>query len=434
MVSQQKPPRVFLGTQEISGLYANLEAGFAEIDIPARLVITHPHPFGYAQASRNPWPARAASAAVLRHRRSSGVARVLAASGYALASLFLLVWSLPRFDAYIFGWGISILPGNLDLPILRLFRKRVVVVMGHGSEARPPYMSNPDQSPPLDRPGLDRLAASTSRVAASARKIERWADVVIGLPTTGQFFTKPFVNFYQLGVATALTSGPRDLAQDGDDPDRIVVLHVPSNPAVKGTAQIRECMEAIVAANPYVEYRELSGVPHDEVVSALRECTFVVDQLWSDIPMAAVGAEAAAEGRATVIGGYAWDIWPNLLEPHAVPPAVMTSPEDLQMTIERCIGDLDATREIGRRAREFVSEAWNRAAVARNYAEVIRGAVPSGWLVDPSRIRYGWGCGTSKENIETMVSQLVDAHGVDALCWPAAREVYGLAGTPTTDR
>lgn len=422
-------PRVFLGTQEISGLYRNLEAGMAEIGIDARLVITHPHPFAYAQATRNPLPARLAAAAVLKHRDSVGLIRILSAMTFAIASTFLLLWSLPRFDSYVFGWGISILPGNADIPILRFFRKRVVVVLGHGSEARPPYMSTPPEGTdlPISAQTAHVLNERTREVWSRVRRIERWSNVVVGLPTTGQFFSKPFVNFYRLGVSTTAStwSPPREHSQ-ADEP--IVVLHVPSNPVVKGSAVIRDCMAAITAEFPNVVYRELANVPHSDVIDAIRECTFVVDQLWSDIPMAAVGAEAAAVGRASIVSGYAWDVWSNLLKPEDTPPSIMTTPERLKDSIVDAIRKLDETNTIGIRAREFVRSNWSEAAVAENYLRVLSGDIPDDWMIAPSDVDYGWGCGVSKADVTTMVAGLVSVHGPEALRWSAAPDVYSFLG------
>ncbi|TAM71931.1 MAG: hypothetical protein EPN48_00580 [Microbacteriaceae bacterium] len=437
MVNGRQPPRVFLGTQEISGLYRNLEIGMVGLGVSARLIITHPHPFAYDQLTPNPWPARIATAAVLRHRRTSGMVRYVWAIAFAVASAILLVWSLSRFDAYVFGWGLSILPGNLDLPILRLFRKRVVVVMGHGSEARPPYMSTPEEGTTLlpTKKMLGDLELRTRRVSSTVRRIERWSNVVIGLPTTGQFFSKPFVNFYRLGVATAESASPSRHDDDLTTARPIVVLHVPSNPRVKGSAVIRACMAEVVAEFPSVTFREVTGVPHDEVLTAIRECTFVVDQLWSDIPMAAVGAEAAAEGRAAVISGYAWDTWASLLRPEDMPPTILTTPEALKTTIVDAIQQIEATRAIGEAARRFVRSRWNVSAVAANYLRVVTGNIPAEWIVAPADVRYGWGCGVSKEKVETMVVGLVSTYGQRALRWRSATQAYDfLAGKSAAPR
>lgn len=422
MVHTGRSPRIFLGPLEIAGYYGNLERGFVERGIDARLVTLHPHPFDFTQARRNPWPARLSQWAVLRHRTAAAPVRLLTGSLYILACLLLLVWSLPRFDTYIFSWGTTFLPGNLDLPFLRLLRKRTVVVLGHGSEARPPYMSTPDWQGAPDDAALDRLAAQTSAVANRVQRVERWATHVIGLGTTGQFFTGPFVDFYALGIPTP----PAPMSEPTAPSDDIVVLHVPSKPEVKGTAHIRAAMADVVERHPAVRYVELSGRPHEEILAAMAGATFIVDQLWSDIPMAVVGTEAAALGRATVIGGYAWQEYERTLAPEATPPTVMTTPDDLVATVEGCIRDIAAMKELGSAARSFIESRWSPASVAGNYLRVLDGTRPTEWVLGPADVRYGYGCGVSHTDVELMVHGLTQRFGAGALRWPAAAEVYRL--------
>lgn len=426
--TREKPPTVFLGPLEISGYYGNLERGFTEIGVRARLVTLHPNPFGFEQPQPNPWPARLVSRAVLMHRKAAAPVRLITGGLYLLACVLVLLWSLPRFNSYVFTWGMSLLPWNLDVPLLRLLGKRVIVVLGHGSEARPPYMSTPPPgSPPFAGQMLRRLAAETDRTARKVRRIERWATWVIGLPVTGQFFTRPFANFYALGIPTPQPAdGAPKTSVDGLDVAEIVVVHVPSKPEVKGSAFIRECMDTIVARYPHVRYVELTGRPHAEILQAIRGATFVVDQLWSDIPMAIVGTEAAALGKATVIGGYAWGYWKRFLAAEDWPPTVTTLPEDLLATLESCIADVGGMAELGAQARQFVATRWSPVAVARNYLRILAGDIPDDWLIAPSDITYGYGCGVSREHVDVMVKGLADRYGTHSLRWPLASQVYEL--------
>lgn len=416
--------RIFLGTQEISGLYRNLERGLIEAGREARLITTHPHPFDYGQATENPWPARVASRAVLMHRETHGVRRIWWAARFLLASIALLLWCIPRFDVYVFGWGISILPSNVDLLILRALGKRVVTVIGHGSEARPPYMSAVEDNEPIEGSAVEALMISTAGLAARVRRLERWSSVVVGLPTTGHFLNRPFVDFYALGLATDTAQIPESVSDIDGSSSKVVLLHVPSNPAVKGTDVIRAAMRDIASRHPDVEYREVIGVSNDEVLRQLATCSLVIDQVWSDIPMAAIGVEAASLGKPTLIAGYAWHVWRERLGPEAMPPAILASPDDLVCEIEHAILDRNALSALGDEARRFVDETWNRRAVAMRYTKVIDGVVPSAWWVNPSTITYAWGCGSARSVTVERVKALVSRFGLSSLQWPNARRAY----------
>jgi hypothetical protein len=427
---RDRDPRIFLGPLEISGYYSALERGFHEQRVTARLVTLFPNPFGYTQATRNPWPARWAHRIVFRHRTVPAPLRVVTGGAFVLASLLLLIWALPRFSHFVFSWGTTLLPRQADLPLLRLFGKHVTVVVGHGSEARPPYMATPDAPVPLDESALVALARSSASIAARLRRLERGADIIIGLPTTSQFLERPFVDFMALGIPTpaaGAAAAPAGEAAAGE----FVILHVPSKPEVKGTAQIREAARRVSDRTPGVRYVEISGRPHSEVLEAIRTASLVVDQLWSDIPMAVVGTEASAEGVPTLIGGYSWNVWRERLAPEATPPTFWFEPDQLESAIEERIADPDGTRKTGALARDFVTREWAPAAVASRYLQVLRGEAPAAWLVDPRSVVYGYGCGVSRENVDIMVSQLVDAYGIGSLRWRDAASAYHLETTPS---
>ncbi|MBX3099080.1 MAG: hypothetical protein KF761_05820 [Salinibacterium sp.] len=410
-------PTVFLGPLEISGYYGNLEAGLREIGTAARLVTLHPNPFGFTQSTPNPWPARAAQRWVLRHRVWPTPLRLISGGMFVLSSIALLLWTIPRFSHYVFSWGTTILPRGLDLPILRFLGKTVVVVVGHGSEARPPYMG----TQPVGITA-DRLAAETASVVRRLRHIERWATTVVGLPTTSQFLTRPFVDFYAVGLPTP----PAPVVTPSSLSDEIVVLHVPSKPEVKGSALIRAAMDEVLATRPHVRYVELTGRPHDEILSAIASSSLVVDQAWSDIPMAVVGTEAAAQGVATVIGGYAWAEWERLLDDDSRPPTITSAPEDLASTIARAVDDIAGTRQIGTDARAFVTRRWSLAAVATRFESILLGDPDPHWVVDPTDVSYAWGCGVPRERVERLVASLVERGGIRALHWRGAAAAYGI--------
>ena len=422
----ERAPSVFLGIQEIAGYYSNLEQGLNEIGVTARLVTTRPHPFEYGQAQANPAPAEFAANAVRAFRRNSGIVLWWYAFLFILGSIGTLFWAIPRFNTFVFGWGMSLLPGNVDIVILRLFGKKVISVMGHGSEARPPYMSTPPEAVPLRRCRTKQLAGEVRRIARRVRRQERWSTVCIGMLTTAQFFTKPFVDFYYVGLPTP----PRHHDVGSESNTEFTILHLPSNKAVKGTEHIRRAVEEVQRTHADVKYIELSGVSHAEAMEAMNKATLVVDWLWSDIPMAVVGTEAASFGTPTVISGFAWKQWDawEKKNPGMRPPAFYATPETLGGVIEKAVTERANTVAVGQRAKDFVTTVWSREQVARNFLHAINGTLPAQAYLTPADVDYAWGAGVSQEDVTTMVGDLVRYHGLTSLRWDRASEVYGLDG------
>lgn len=422
-------PRILLGPQEISGYYSSLERGFLDLGVPARLVTTHPHTFQYQQSRRNPFFARIASWAVLKHRESSKFVKSFWALLYVVSSFFLMLWAVFRFDVFIFAWGTSFLPWNLDIPFFRLFGKKVYVVLGHGSEARPPYMSAPPHSRyPSNHSELKKLRTDVRRVAASVRRNERFASAVIGMQMTGQFLTKSFIDFYRLGLPTPLTQTRHATSpESGFRQKNFVVLHVPSNRGAKGSDEIQSVMHKITQKFSDVEYRELSGVSHSEIVDAMAAADLIIDQLWSDIPMAMVGTEAAALGKPTIISGYGWPQWEEWARRNgeaSMPPVIRATPSTLKSVVENAIANKKATAQVGLNAKEFVEKVWSPTAVAAKYLSVIAGKSSERWALSPEEVSYLWGAGVSQENVLRMVNALMKSGGSRELRWPIGASFY----------
>ncbi len=126
--------------------------------------------------------------------------------------LLLIAWFIYcifKYDVFIFGFGTSMLPYNLDLPLLKLLKKRVISNLAHGSEARPPYIDGFYQSKDGVAPSLKEIA----RFAASNRKTvlrhQTYASIVIGAPfSTSHFADRPFINHFALGIPFRIKAEP----------------------------------------------------------------------------------------------------------------------------------------------------------------------------------------------------------------------------------
>jgi hypothetical protein len=165
-----------------------------------------------------------------------------------------------------------------------------------------------------------------------------------------------------------------------------------------------------------VELVLLSGKPHAVVMDELARCDFVVDQCYSDTPMAGFAAEAASFGKPAVVGGYAEEVFARWIPPATLAPTLYVRPEEVEGAIERLIVDEDLRRELGRRARTFVEEHCACHRVAERYLRLIEGPVPPEWLFDPGEIRYVQGYGFPEDRARERVAAVLRAAGPEGLC------------------
>jgi hypothetical protein len=403
--------RIFLGLIEIADFYAQLHAGLEELGYDAVFVNLTPHPF-YRTDWRGHLPrvARLAVAVARRDAHSAGKwlpLRVWWRLAALVLRLPLFLWAVATHEIFIFGFGSTFFRYR-ELPLLRLLGKRVVYNF-HGSDARPPYLDGA-QTDAHDVVNGDALVESTRRKKRRVRTIERWADVVVNSPLSAHLHERPFVSAAAIGI-------PRTTLPVTVPPTRQVVrvLHSPSHTRAKGSDAIRAAVERLRERGVALELVELSGVAQERVLEALNDADFVIDQLYADTAMAGFAAEAAAAGRAAVVGGYGLDAIESALCGRPFPPVLFCRPEDLEAALERLATDKGLRCELGGRARDFIEREWSPRAVAERLLDAIDGLRPE-WVFDPRQIRYVHGGGLTEAQARSLVRATIDRGGIAALC------------------
>lgn len=410
-------PRIFLGPGEVAGYYFNLFTGMRAIGVECDLIEFAPHPFRY-----NP---SGCPSLIVRWLRKCKAARNDANKRSLKRFIFSLLTSCLRkmyfleavftYDAFIFGYGDSLLRNNADLPWLKLFGKRVIMNIGHGSEARPPYIDGYFQRHADGRgPSDEALAANTRKTMQRVRRIEKWADVVVGMPlSNSQFSQRAFINWFCLGIP--YQGDDFDSSRCESTSEKVRILHCPSHPVAKGTDRIRQAIEQLRSKGIDVEYTEIIGRPHAEVVEAIKQCDFVVDELFSDTPLAGVGTEAAWHGRPTVVAGYGYSKLPDLVPAQMYPPSFTCRPEEINQAVEVMATNVELRRTLGESAKRFVRTQWSAMAVAKRYMRLVNEDFPSEWYVDPKSICYVHGACQREEATKLNVRRLIASAGISGL-------------------
>lgn len=406
---------IFLGLTEVAGYYSSLRGGLLRKGIDVEFVPLVNHRFGYEQPpSHRLFPRLIASLLALQQRRGPGmISRAISFTVRSILRVPLFIWAVATFDVFVFSFGFSFF-NLMDLPLLRLLGKTIIFQF-HGSDSRPPYIDGPFLN------GVDTFGAGEMRMLRAKRRqldrINRYAHFVIDTPTAGHLHTRPFVNWMAIGIP-CMVPGWIERPKKGDE-QRVRILHSPSDPAIKGTEIIRGLIEDLrVELKPEgieIEYIEVTGRLHAEVLDELDRCDIVVDQVYADYGMPGFASEAAAHGRPVLIGGYAACFW-NSEQPNGVRlPTHYVMPGDMKETLHRLIVDRSYREESGRIHQRFVAETWEASLVAERYLQLIRGADLSAWYVDPLGIEYVEGCGASEERVRQAVRNLIERFGPEGL-------------------
>lgn len=406
-----KKTRIFLGLLEIAGYYTNLKAAFKDCGVECTFIDISDHSYKYGG---NDTPSVLVSWKTWANKKASLNENVLLKNFYFLIShtlsFPLLLWALNRFDVFIFSYGKSFLLKNLDLPILKLFNKKIIFVF-FGSDSRPPYIEQFIKSE--DKSAILQCIKNTARKKSKIQTIEKYADFTINHPPSSHFHEKKFIQWLFIGIPKKY-SLPYNNGSIRED-SKIRILHAPSNLAVKGTKKIRESIISLQKKGYLIDYIEITGKSHSTVIDELNKCDFVVDQLYSDTPLAAFATEAAWLGKPSVVGGYYANCILSDVPEDMVPPSLYCHPDKIQDSIEKMIVDKSFRNDLGKKAMEFVKKNWSPEEVAERYLRLIKGDVPVEWYYDPNNIQYLQGGGVPEQCVKNNIKAIIEYNGVKSL-------------------
>ncbi len=416
--------RILVGPTDVAGFASRIAVALASGGADVCFFNGYDHRFNphlTETANLRRWFTRAIGIATRWRERSSPArlaGEILARGVKCAAFLRACCWA----QTCVMVGGKGFFSGGIEYAFLRLLGKRVIHVF-IGTASRPRYQSGYAKHVVKDgrvnAEELKRLASRTKRQARRINAISRNASVVIENPLCGHFQVRPFVNWFKLGLpfdVAALEAKPRKTdATPPRVPGKVRVLHCPSRPEIKGSARIQAVMEKLVAEGLPIEFRQITGVPHAQVLHEIAQCDFVVDELYSDSPLAGFAAEASAFGKAAVVGGYGWKLFPDFLRPEEMPPTAVCHPDELESTVRTLVLDPVRREELGAKARAFLQAQWSEAAFAARFARMVTGDIPVDWWMKPEEICHLYGAGIEASEVARLVGALVSRFGPGAL-------------------
>jgi hypothetical protein len=394
--------RVFIGLVEVAGRNAALKRGLEQLGHPTTFVNLSPHRFQYGSDDPLFLVRVIRRLAVLRRQLPRGILRPALVVPEFLSRLALLLQILATHDVFIFSsassffryWDYRVMSflAYWDYRLIRFFGKKLICQF-HGSDSRPHYLNGayacqPDFS-------IAKCARDTDAQKKRLRIIDEWADAIIDMPPQGYFHQRPYYTMLRLGLPSGPFDAPRPNPElksaAGVSARPVRILHAPSNARYKGTAQIREMVQRLMARGLAIEFIEVQEKSNDEVVAEIQKADLVVDQLYCDFGLSALTAEALWWGKAVISGGYSADLWAKLLPAGLLPPAVHCHPADFAIRLEQLVMDGNLRLKLGAAGYDYIRRFHHPKIVADNYLKVAGGEAPAEWLYDPRQMKEVWG-------------------------------------------
>ena len=409
---KRSQPRVFIGLIDIASYYSGLKQGLDEIGIESAFVPLYRNKW-CREVTTNP-KSRVLSLVhdivyladfPFQSRLLSELhTRVL----LPLARLFLFIWACLRYDVFVFGFGRTFFNFK-DLPFLRLLGKRIICVF-NGSESRPPYISGHFVGKG-NKGDLEECISSAERQKRVIGTIERYAHICINHPPQAHFHQRKYINHCFIGHPCEPRVTTTSQFEVSGQSNKVRIVHAPTAPGPKGTEVIRSIIHDLREAGRPIEYVELINKPNAEVLAELERCDFVIDELYSDIPLAGLGAEAAFFGKPAVVGGYAQAELSRYASQIGLPMTLYVRPEEVRPLVERLIADIEFRQQCGASAQRFVTTYWSPPEVARRFLRLIEGDIPEEWWYDPRSNNYLYGWGAPESELRCYLQKFLETAG-----------------------
>lgn len=196
----------------------------------------------------------------------------------------LFLKCLRSYDLFHFYFGQTLLPFGLDLPLLKLFGKRIVMTYC-GSEVRlvsverrrNPYHRFLKYS--LDHPRWDRLKKLMTRwqglwLDRAFAVRNQYASCACTIPRR-KLLNRPWLH-------NAMNLRQKDvMVRDSCSSRDVVIIHAPTSPEIKGTEHVESAISDLTNRGYRFVYRRIQGVSNQEMQRIIREeADIVVDQLY----------------------------------------------------------------------------------------------------------------------------------------------------------
>lgn len=215
----------------------------------------------------------------------------------------LLAWLVNRSRGFIYVGGGAFLEGHHDerefeFSFIRRHHRRLVCYFT-GNDIRSPKL----MAELAERTGYPNLGTALAALDPifmtpeydSARRLrakvaDRHAEIIFNARLDQLSYlerpTEPFLYFYPDDDFLTTTDKFRSL-------EKIVILHAPSKPVLKGTDHVRAAIEILSQERDDFEYRELVDVSNQDVLGALDDAHIALNEFYAYMP-GIFGIEALA--------------------------------------------------------------------------------------------------------------------------------------------
>jgi len=276
------------------------------------------------------------------------------------------LFCLFRYKIFNFYFGKSLLPANIDLPILRLFGKKIVMTycgadvrLSELEQRRNPYSY------------LHRTSHIGPEFDAAKKRWLKWQRLWVQKAVVARSLIAHVLLFYpEDKLVDIWVHNTFDLSNYHPESyttrDIPVLIHAPSDVNAKGTQYIESAIAELREEGFSFEYRRLENVPHEEAMRVYREdADIIIDQVLVGT-FGTLALEGMYFGKPVV--GYLLDEIKDKSCPDC--PLVSAPIPELKEKLAWLIEHPEERTRLGEEGRRFVEKYCDREKINWKLLEV----------------------------------------------------------------
>lgn len=352
---EEKDLKIFIGPTEIANFGAILANAFRERGLRVTAVTIGIGPFQEGMRYDK------VLAPDIRHLN-----KLLKIFKYLYCWLYCFVKYFPTHNVFIFQYGDTLLPFNLDLLVLKLFGKKTVMrfagddIRNYQALAKAAKKAGLKYFTSKDRPDIkvNGGASRLKRKRLMIRMVEKYATHIVSGPSFSQLLTRPY---YKIFIPIDISK----IEYNNRPNQRPIVVHAPSNEAFKGTSYVLKAVEQLKSDGYDFDFRLFRHTSNVEILRTLSQADIAVDQLFST-HAAMFALEAMASGCA-VLGG-------NVPEFSGCPkdlPVIHTNPDNIYPNLKMLLENPALRQTLGEKGRRYVEKYHDHRKIANDYIRLI---------------------------------------------------------------
>lgn len=333
--------KVFLGLENIAGIFTSLKKGFEQNGIFADFYSLNEHIFGY-ETDR-----------IIVYSDNSIIRK--------FQKLLLITKLLFRYKYFIFDSTGTLFPDFRDIRFFRFFGKKTMVIFT-GCDIRLPekvekYKWNPCRNCPDEYKKFTGCVIETK--PGKIREIEKNFDVLLSAEEAAGSLNKEY-------HAALFPVDAEKFAYTGVNPSRrLRILHAPSNPEYKGTKYITAAIEKLKTEFDF-EFKVVNNIKAEELYKEIEAADIVIDQMLVGF-YGLLSIESMAMGKPVVC--YIREDIASCSP--AEMPVINANPDNIYDVLKEVLRNPAKLIEIGIRSREYVEKYHSAKIIAKQYYELL---------------------------------------------------------------